>query len=194
METPFREFAAFERVGWEDADIVANYDDYLAIVTRQSIPALLDDAQVRAGLRVLDVATGGGYAVEAAFQRGADATGIDFSRRQVDLARKRHATLRYEQADAESLPFEQGSFDAVISAFGMCHLPNPDLALREAHRVLKSGGRVAFSVWDVPERAVGVGVVYAAIRTHGSTEVGLPVGPRRGGMGVGSGESQERGR
>lgn len=75
------------------------------------------------------------------------------------------------------LSFDPDTFDAVVNAFGMCHLPNPDVALREAFRVLKPGGRVAFTVWDIPDRAVGFGAAYAAIRAHGSTDVGLPVGP-----------------
>jgi SAM-dependent methyltransferase len=65
----------------------------------------------------------------------------------------------------------------VVNAFGVCHLPNPDVALTEAFRVLRPGGRAAFSVWDVPERVVGIGAVYAAIRAHGSMDVGLPAGP-----------------
>jgi SAM-dependent methyltransferase len=69
------------------------------------------------------------------------------------------------------------SFDAVVNGFGMCHLPNPEVALREAFRVLKSGGRVAFTVWDIPERSVGFGAVYVAVRAHGSMDVGLPAGP-----------------
>jgi SAM-dependent methyltransferase len=93
------------------------------------------------------------------------------------MARETYPTVRFEQADAEALPFESDTFDAVVNAFGMCHLPNPDLALREAFRVLKRGGRVAFSVWDVPERAVGFGALYAAVRAHGSMDVGLPAGP-----------------
>jgi hypothetical protein len=57
----------------------------------------------------------------------------------------------------------------------MCHFPNPDIALRKAFRVLKVGGRIAFTVWD--KRAVGFGAVYAAIRAHGSLDVDLPAGP-----------------
>ena len=173
----FQAFSDFERAGWEDAGTVARYDEHLSVVTTQSIPAVLDDADVHAGSRVLDVATGAGHLAAAVLRRGGDPIGIDFSAAQVQLARDRYPSVRFEQADAEALPFEPGTFDAVVNAFGICHLPNPDLSLREANRVLRRGGRVAFSVWDVPERAIGVGAVYAAIRTHGSMDVGLPAGP-----------------
>src|SRR6185369_13355987 len=109
---------------------------------------------------VLDVACGGGQLAAAAAQRGADVVGIDFSATQVGLARSRHPGLRFEQADAAVLPFEAHTFDAVACAFGLCHFPEPDLALREAHRVLRHGGRIAFSVWDAPERTIGFGAVY----------------------------------
>lgn len=177
MGDPGQSFAEFERTGWEDSRVVAGYDEHLSVVTTQSIPVLLEAAGVRAGARVLDVATGAGYVAGAASQLGADAVGIDFSTAQVQLARKRYPAVHFERADAELLPFAPGSFDAVVSAFGICHLPNPDAALREAYRVLKSGGRVAFSVWDIPERAIGVGAIYMAVRAHGSLDVGLPAGP-----------------
>lgn len=177
MMTPKQSFADFERAGWEIADTVAGYDQHLSVVTGQSIGALLDAATVRAGSRVLDVATGAGYMAAAALQRGAVPIGIDNSSVQIELARQRHPLVRFEQADAEALPFEANTFDAVVSAFGICHLPHPEQFLREAHRVLKFGGRIAFSVWDIPERAVGIGAVYAAVRQHGSTDVGLPPGP-----------------
>jgi ubiquinone/menaquinone biosynthesis C-methylase UbiE len=177
MANSGQSFREFEQAGWEDSSVVAKYHEHLASVTTQSVDALLDAVGIRSGSRVLDVATGAGYIAGAAAQRGANATGIDFSGTQVRLAREKYPTVRFEQADAEALPFDPDTFDAVVNGFGMCHLPNPDVALREASRVLKRGGRVAFTVWDTPERAVALGAVYAAVRAHGSLDVGLPAGP-----------------
>lgn len=175
--TPDQSFGYFELAGWEDESTSAEYDRRLSLVTTQSIEALLDDAHLRSGHRLLDIATGAGYVAAAAARRGAQPVGLDFSATQVRLARARYPTIRFEQADAEALPFDAGTFETVVIAFGLCHLPNPDLGLREAFRVLKPGGRVAFSVWDMPERSVGMGALYAAIRAHGSMDVGLPTGP-----------------
>lgn len=177
MASSSQSFREFEQAGWEDASTVVGYDEHFSVVTTQSVDALLDDAGVGPGTRVLDVATGAGYVAAAAARRGADALGIDFSAAQVRMAIKRYPGVRFEQADAEALPFGPDTFDAVANAFGMCHLPNPDLSLREAFRVLKRGGRVAFSVWDVPERTIGFGALYGAIHTHGSMAVGIPAGP-----------------
>jgi SAM-dependent methyltransferase len=138
---------------------------------------LLDAAGVRNGSRVLDVATGAGYIAAAAALRGADTIGIDFSAAQVRTARERYPSVRFDQADVEALPFDPDTFDAVVNGFGRYHLSNPDVALREAFRVLRCGGCMAFTVWDTPEHAVGLGAVYAAIRAHGSMDVGLPTGP-----------------
>ena len=135
----------FEQAGWESTSVVAKYHEYISSVTTQSVEALLGAAGIRSGSRVLDVATGAGYIASAAAQRGADAIGIDFSAVQVQMARNRYPSVRFEQADAEALPFDPQSFDAVVNGFGMCHLPNPDIALREAFRVLKTGGRIALT-------------------------------------------------
>ena len=175
--TAGQSFGDFELSGWEDEPTAAEYDRHLSLVTTQSIEALLDDAHLRSGHEVLDIATGAGYVAAEAARRGAQPVGLDFSAIQVRLARERYPGIRFEQGDAEALPFDTDTFDTVVIAFGLCHLPNPDLALRESFRVLKPGGRVAFSVWDMPERSVGMGALHAAIGTHGSMDVGLPTGP-----------------
>lgn len=177
MANTDQSFRAFEQAGWENSGVVAKYHEHLSDLTNQSIDVLLEAAAIGSGSRVLDVATGAGYVAGAAAKRGAEVTGVDFSAPQVRMARERYPGLRFEQADAEALPFDPDTFDAVVNAFGMCHFPNPEIALQEAFRVLKHGGRVAFTVWDAPEHAVGFGAVYAAIRAHGSMDVGLPAGP-----------------
>jgi len=170
-------FSEFELAGWEDEATATEYDRHVSKVTTQSIDALLEDGRVRAGSRALDVATGTGYVAAAIAERGGLPIGIDFSATQVRMARQRYPGVAFQEADAEALPFEDASFDSVVMAFGLCHLPNPDRALSEAFRVLKPGGHIAFSVWDLPERSVGFGAVYSAIRAHGSLDVGLPAGP-----------------
>ncbi|MEZ5650259.1 MAG: methyltransferase domain-containing protein [Burkholderiaceae bacterium] len=170
-------FYDFEKAGWEKASVVAGYHNQLSVVTRQSISSLLDAANVRSGNHVLDVATGAGYVAYAATQRGAKVVGIDFSAAQVRLAHESYPDIQFERADAERIPFEAATFDSVVNGFGMCHFPDPAAALRDALRVLRPGGKVAFSVWDKPARAVGFGAVYSAIGAHGTLAVGLPAGP-----------------
>src|SRR5438128_2236170 len=129
MDHTGESFRAFELAGWEDPEVVRQYQEHLSHVTRQSVEALLDDAHVGSGQRVLDVATGSGHVAAAAMRRGAEPVGIDFSLAQLQLACKLYPDVHYEQADAQALPFGDASFDAVVNGFGMCHLSDPDAAL-----------------------------------------------------------------
>lgn len=170
-------FAEFERTGWERPETVASYHALAPQITTQSAQAVLDAAGLKVGMHVLDVACGAGYLAAASAARGALATGVDFSMAQVALARQQYSSLRFEQGDALSLPFADQSFDAVVCGFGMCHVADPQVALAEAFRVLKPGGRFAFSVWAGPQRALAFGALYGAIQAHGVADVGLPQGP-----------------
>ena len=168
-------FHAFEQSGWQRA--ADRYGDAFGSLTRQTIPALLRAAGVRAGTRLLDVASGPGYVAAAAATAGATAVGVDFSSAMVALAARLSPGIRFEQGDAESLAFADGSFDAVAINFGVLHLARPDAALTEARRVLVAGGRCAFTVWAKPELSVGFGIVLRAIEMHGRMDVPLPAGP-----------------
>jgi SAM-dependent methyltransferase len=172
---PSDSFHSFEQSGWERA--ADRYGDAFGGVTRQTIPSLLQAAGVKAGTRLLDVASGPGYVAAAAVAAGATAVGVDFSSRMVALAARLNPGIRFEEGDAESLAFADGSFDAVAINFGVLHLARPDAALAEARRVLVPGGRCAFTVWAKPEVSVGFGIVLRAIETYGRMDVPLPEGP-----------------
>ncbi len=168
-------FRAFEHTGWQK--IVDQYDQYFTELTAQTIHPLLDVAGVRAGMRVLDVATGPGLVAAAAAARGAKVLGLDFAAGQVALARRKYPAVEFIEGDAENLTFPAGSFDAVLINFGMLHFPNPEKALAGAAHVLKSGGRVAFTVWAAPEKSVGFGLILQTIQRLGNMNVPLPPGP-----------------
>jgi ubiquinone/menaquinone biosynthesis C-methylase UbiE len=170
-------FHDFEQAGWDDQTVCDTYHEHLGKVTLQATQPLLDAAAVGLGSRVLDVCTGPGYIAGQAAQRGAEVTGLDFARVQLELARQYYPAVSFQQGDAQALPFANATFDAVINGFGMCHFADPAAAIGEAFRVLTTGGRFAFTVWDYPHNAIGFGAVYDAIRTHGSLDIGLPAGP-----------------
>ncbi len=92
-------------------------------------------------------------------------------------ARRHHPGIDLQPGDAEALSFPDASFDAVVMSFGLLHLGRPDRALAEAHRVLRPGGWIAFTVWARPEEAVAFGSVLGAVQHYGRLDVPLPPGP-----------------
>ena len=146
-------FKANERRAWDQC--AEKYDGYL---TRAFIPfsqKLVDLAQLQAGCRVLDVATGSGLAAFMAAEvvgPGGRVIGVDLSETMVTLARKRAAkegvnNVEFIHMDAEELEFPSDSFDAVLCALGLMLFPQPKTALSEMHRVLRTGGTAALSVF-----------------------------------------------
>jgi SAM-dependent methyltransferase len=139
---------------------------------------LLDAAEVGAGTRVLDLATGPGYVAASAAKRDAVAVGIDVAGSMVELARELHPEVEFRQASAVELPFEDETFDAVVGNFMILHVGEPERAASEAVRVLKTPGRIALSTWDVPDRARLFWVVLAAIEDAEATApMDIPMGP-----------------
>jgi SAM-dependent methyltransferase len=168
-------FKGMEQAGWEKN--AARYDELFGSITRYAIVPLLDATAVQKGTAVLDLCCGPGYGAAAAAARGARAIGIDFSLAMVQTAQRLHSAATFRQGDAEALDFASESFDAVICSFGVNHLPDPDKALREANRVLRPGGRFAFSMWCAPGKSKFHQLVLESIRTHGIMDIPLPPAP-----------------
>jgi demethylmenaquinone methyltransferase / 2-methoxy-6-polyprenyl-1,4-benzoquinol methylase len=100
-------------------------------------------AVVSPGDRVLDACCGTGDLALAAEAEGGRVTGLDFSSRMLERARRKSAVIEWVQGDLLELPFGDASFDAVTVGFGVRHAEDLDAALRELRRVLRPGGRLA---------------------------------------------------
>lgn len=130
-------------------------------------------------MKTLDICCGTGVASAAAAARGAVVTGLDVSTMMIKIARQLHAAITFDSGDAESLPYPNGSFDAAIANFGIHHLPRPDRALLEAHRVLRPGGRIAFTIWAPHNENIAMNMVLGAISRRGN--VSATAAPQLGG-------------
>jgi SAM-dependent methyltransferase len=176
---PSNLFRNFEHEGWQKA--ACHYDLGFGGITGQVVDSLLEAVVASNGVRLLDVACGPGYVAAAAARLGCSVVGIDFSSEMITLAKEmnKHANadLQFREGNAENLAFSDASFDAVVMNFGMLHLALPDKALAEAFRVLRPGGRFAFTVWDAPPKTAGFEIVLNAVRLHGNMNVPLPEGP-----------------
>ncbi len=127
--------------------------DFAVVATKIQIVAeqLCDAADLHAGWRVLDVATGSGNAAIAAARLGCAAVGVDYVPALLAKGRERAAVEGLEvelvEGDAEALPFPDASFDAVTSVFGSMFAPDHDQAAAELLRVCRPGGTIALVSW-----------------------------------------------
>jgi len=168
-------FTQFEHEGWER--VAGRYDSTWSSSTRQFIAPLLDAAKVSAGMSVLDVGCGPGYVSAACHERAAVPVGIDFSSEMVAIAKKMFSHIRFREGDAQNLTFADEHFDRVLANFALLHLSNPERAMAEACRVLKSGGKFGFTTWAKKEENILVQIVDDALQAHGDLSVELPPGP-----------------
>jgi SAM-dependent methyltransferase len=127
--------------------------DYAVIGTTLQIvgESLCEAVDVAAGSKVLDVAAGNGNASLAAARRGCRVTATDYVDALLDGARRRAEAdgldIEVRVADAENLPFDDASFDAVLSTFGVMFVPDPQRAADEMLRVTRPGGRIGLANW-----------------------------------------------
>lgn len=127
--------------------------DYPSIAERieAASATVVSSVGVAEGDRLLDVATGSGNAALVAAALGAKVTGLDLTPKLLEVARKRalEAELQVEfvEGDAEDLPFEDSSFDRVVSVFGVMFAPDQQRAADELVRVCRPGGRIGICAW-----------------------------------------------
>lgn len=120
--------------------------------------SLAEAADIRAGERVIDIAAGNGNASLAAARRFAHVTSTDYVPALLEKGRARAAAeglhVEFREADAEALPFYDGSFDVALSTFGVMFAPDHARCAGEMMRVVRGGGRIGLASWT-PEGFIG---------------------------------------
>lgn len=158
------DFDAQERRNW--AGQAAEYRNSFAQVCAGAVADLIDSANVRSGIRVLDVGTGSGTAAAAAAARGAKVTAADADPDMVALAARLVPGVEFRVGALPALAFEDRQFDVVLANFVINHVGQPRVALAELRRVAVPGGHVAVTTWPQPQ-APGVALLSRAIRDCG---------------------------
>jgi SAM-dependent methyltransferase len=144
--------------------------DYPAVAA-QVIPnlgaALVQASAVRPGDRVLDIAAGTGNAAIPAALTGATVVATDLTPELLDegraLAAQHGVELRWEQADAEALPYSDGQFDTVLSCIGIMFTPHHEVAAGELLRVCRPGGTIGLANWTP---AGFIGQLFATMKPY----------------------------
>lgn len=170
-------FAQHEQEGWQRN--AATYDAIDLPTTRQAIAPILNSLSNLNGLHILELASGTGYLAQQAVAQGATITGLDFSPKMVDIARKRIPVgAKFLVGDAANIPSAANQFDAAVCSFGFPHFAKPQAVLQETARVLKPEGILSFTVWPEPAPDNNFfGIVKSVCRTHANMDIDLPPSP-----------------
>jgi SAM-dependent methyltransferase len=152
--TQDQELKARHRKMWASGDYPAMVETFLLPLG----PRLVEACGIESGMRVLDVATGTGNAAIPAAKKGAEVTASDLTPELFDAGRRRAeaegVTLEWAEADAENLPFEDASYDVVMSSIGAMFAPHHEKVAGELARVCRPGGTIGMLNWT-PEGMVG---------------------------------------
>jgi ubiquinone/menaquinone biosynthesis C-methylase UbiE len=166
-------FRDVELAGWSKRP--ASYDQHMTPITNQVIAPMIAALGVVAGKKVLDICCGPGHLAGSIAAEGAEVEGIDFAASMIVRAHENYPVLTFRQADAEALPYAEGTFDHAVCAFGVMHLSRADVAIAEAFRVLRPLGRFVFTQWANDDELLGI--VLSAIAKYGAPVTHLPDAP-----------------
>ncbi len=136
-------------------------------------PAFLELASPQIGHRVLDVACGTeviAREVVSLVGPGGRVVGVDINPNMLDMARAREPSVEWREGDAQALPFDDREFDIVVCQQGLQFIPDREVAVREMHRVLIPGGRVALASWCEIESSPAHNALAQAIDKHVGSE------------------------
>jgi ubiquinone/menaquinone biosynthesis C-methylase UbiE len=165
-----------QRYGWDKA--AGDYERYWASALEPAQNRLLQRAQLRSGERVLDVACGTGlvtFRIASTVGATGSVLAADISDEMVNTLRTVAAErglkqIRAERMDGEALAVPDGSFDLAVCALGLMYMPDPLAALKEMHRALRAGGRVAVAVWGSREHC-GWAEIFPIVEKRVASEV-----------------------
>ena len=191
-----------DRSSWVKARQQAMWEsgDYAVIgATLQIVGELLNEAaDVRATDRVLDAAAGSGNATLAAARRFASVTSTDYVPALLERGRRRAEAegfdnITFEVADVEALPYQDASFDVVLSTFGVMFAPNHERAAGELMRVCRPGGRIGLASWT-PSGFLGqlFRVIGEYVSAHPGSSLSSLVGDRCSPSGAVRGRDEDR--
>lgn len=170
-------FEAMEIDGWSDPDIARGYADGFTTATRLAARHLAASVAAGPDTHILDLCTGHGVVAAELLATGASVVALDFSEAMLALAQEAAPAATFVQGNAMEMDFADHSFDAVTVGFGVPHFPDPARGFAEIARVLKPGGRLAFSIWQGQGSAGAFGWLFEAYGRLADASVKLPDGP-----------------
>ena len=136
-------------------DDVANRYDFLNDLlslgrTKAWRRAVTSIIAAKPGMKILDIAAGTGSSSRPLVDKGAEVTALDFSQGMIEQGRKQNKNINFVQGDALKLPFEDNSFEVTTISFGLRNTSSTEIALKEALRVTKDGGRIVVAEFSHP--------------------------------------------